>query len=95
MGNLVCRVAWMSRYQGSDGDPPRNSGSYVEETGFAEEAYNFLEHNGWLYGLVFPGWDPSTEKYRPINFDRLGASPPDDSIDGVTIVWVARSPYDK
>lgn len=88
---LVCKVAWMERYQGADGDRPIGGGRFVVDYGFGHEVYNFHPFNGRLYGYVRAPGSSDT-----INIDRLSARVRlKPAIPGVTAIWVATSPLDR
>ena len=83
---LFCNVGWMERYQGlRSGDQIIGGGAFVKKEGRGHEVCNFSPYKKTLYGYV-----QTTGGY--INIDRIGASSVDDSIGGVTVVWVARHP---
>jgi len=81
---VFCNIAWMNEYRGATKkDMPVHGGSNVSE-GWASEAYNFQPYKGTAYGFVYPSGE--------INLVNLGASPKDDSIDGILVIWVATAP---
>jgi hypothetical protein len=82
---LVLNIAWMRDYRGVTGDTPEGTFRFMREGGTPHEVLNFLPTHGRYYG------------YAPvhsgtINIARLGASPDDDFIDNVLVVWTARRP---
>ena len=81
---LFCNVAWMKHYRGIKGDPPKSSASYVREHGTGSERHNFNPTGGTMRGFV--------QVKGTINLQRLGGSADDESLEGVTVVWVAPSP---
>lgn len=82
---LFCNIGWMENYRGLTArDHIRGGGEYVDETKMGGEVCNFLPIKSQMYGYV------TRRDNGFINIDRLGASPDDDSISGVTVVWVAR-----
>ena len=82
MPTIFFNTAWMDHYRGqSEDDLPRDGGSWAEK----HEVCNFLPVDGSCYGFVQPAGET-------IAIERIGADPSDDHIDGVTIVWSARSP---
>lgn len=91
---LVCRTAWMDRYQGlrKGADPPKGGGAYVGREGFGHEIFNFLRDDDGSYrGYVRPpGQRPVAE--QRINIGRLGATRDSDAARGVTIFWAATHP---
>ena len=87
---LVCKVAWMERYQGADGDKPIGGGGFVVDYGFGYEVYNFYPFNGRLYGYVRAPGNSGT-----FNIDRLSTRARfAQALGGVTVIWVATSPLD-
>jgi hypothetical protein len=83
---IFLNVAWMKRYQGLAGDSMTGGGAHIQEHGEGCEMFNFKPYEGYMYGFV--------RVKGSINIERLGASPLDNSIDGVLVIWVARSPSD-
>jgi hypothetical protein len=82
MPTIFFNTAWMRQYKGvTDDDLPRDGGSWEEK----HEVCNFLPIGGKCYGFVQPAGET-------ISLDRIGAAAADDHIDGVTVVWSARSP---
>ncbi|WP_424946233.1 DUF3883 domain-containing protein [Candidatus Spongiihabitans sp.] len=83
---LLCNITWMRHYQDiNDQDRPYRGGKYVEETGDAEEKYNFYD---WSDGYFY-GYSPPPGK---IKIENLGAVQNDSSVSGITVVWTAMSP---
>lgn len=81
MPTIFFNTAWMNEYRGiTEADTPIDGGSWAQK----HEVCNFLAVDGRCYGFVSP---PGTE----INIERIGASNDDPFIDGVTVVWCARS----
>ena len=86
MAVVFCNVGWMEHYQGlKHGDQIIGGGSYVNEEGRGNEICNFSPRRNFLYGYVQP---PGAQ----IDIDRIGASPGDDSVSRVTVVWTATRP---
>lgn len=77
-------VGWMSGYRGMDGDSIIGGGKYVEEHGFGHEILNFLPYRGRNYGYGRAANDA-------IALERIAATNGADYLDGVLVVWVARS----
>jgi 5-methylcytosine-specific restriction protein A len=92
---LFLNIGWMERYQGLESDTIAGEGAFVNkyndphdpETYPPCEIYNFQPYEGVMYGFV-------RIARGSIRIERLGASPGNDSIDGVLVVWVAKSPSD-
>ena len=100
------RIGWMNEYRGvTSNDSIQGGGAYVEEHGFGFEIFNFLPYQNNVYGWVMPGSSnrkrdansnlpPSVSggEFANVNLKRLGASSSDQSLTGVTVVWVATHP---
>lgn len=83
---VVCRVAWMDHYRGVTAtDIPKGGGTYVKDKGFGHEAFNFDPHAGRFFGYV-------QATGAGVNLTRLGCGADADSLDGVTVIWVATHP---
>jgi tetratricopeptide (TPR) repeat protein len=64
MNILFCNIAWMKNYVGvSDEDKPKNGGSYIKETEYAHECFNFLDYNSKCYGFVRLNGDMNLESH--------------------------------
>lgn len=82
MPTIFFNIAWMKHYEGeTENDSPRYGGSYETK----HEVCNFLPVAGRCYGYVQPQGDG-------IALEKIGADPSDEFLDGVTVVWCARSP---
>ena len=82
---LLARVGWMSGYAGlSPNDPIQGGGQFVANEGYGFEMFNFRPFRGQLHGYV--------EARGRLNLRNLGAPPKTNSVDDVTVVWVARAP---
>jgi len=88
---IVFRVGWMQSYNGLDGDEIVGGGEYIAQHGFGGEIFNFRPFKGYMYGYAQPPGKGDYNK-RKIRIERLGALRNGDSIEGVTVVWVARKP---
>ncbi|HUG82134.1 MAG TPA: DUF3883 domain-containing protein [Bryobacterales bacterium] len=77
-------VGWMSGYRGMDGDSITGGGKHVEEHRFGHEILNFLPYRGRNYGY-------GTAANDVIALERIAATNGADYLDGVLVVWVARS----
>jgi hypothetical protein len=84
---LFCNIGWMEKYHGqSKGrDEIQGGGKYVKEKGMGHEVCNFAPVRGVIYGYVQPAGEQ-------ISLERLGGSPEDDQLSGVTVVWTAKRP---
>jgi len=83
-------VTWMKWYKGvTPHDVPEHGGSYIENHGYGAEVFNFQPFKGWMYGFVEAGWRPKCR----IRIERLGALKRGQSVQGILVVWVARSPH--
>jgi hypothetical protein len=82
---FLCRIAWMTSYQGLESERPHSGAAYMSEKHkFGHEAYNFLDCGGRVYGYV--------EHPGSMNLQRLGAQRGALRQDGVTAVWAAPHP---
>ena len=81
---LICRVAWMPRYQ-SDDEAAVGGGSYVDEGNVPHESLNFLAVGDTYYGFVENG-------RKQIRLERLGAQAGDEAATGVLVVFCAEDP---
>jgi len=84
---IFVNIGWMVAYKGPNNDPTIGGHGWLKSHDYGHEAWNFLPHEGKLYGYV-----PRSAR---INLRRLGSAPKDDKLTGVTIVWVARNPRNK
>lgn len=84
---VFINIGWMKEYKGPDNDPTIGGHGYLKDHDFGHEAWNFAPTRGRYYGYI-----PRSAR---INLKRLGASAKDVSLQGVTVVWVARNPRDK
>jgi hypothetical protein len=84
---LFCNVGWMDHYQGQTKghDEIQGGGKYVREKGMGHEVCNFAPVHGFVFGYVQPAGEH-------ISLERLGGSPDDDKLSGVTVVWTAKRP---
>ena len=83
---LVCRISWMRHYRGLTDDAVLvPAGRFPKENGWGGECWNFRACRGRMYGYarVNPRSDPA-----PV-VRRLNAGTVAESVDGVTVVWVA------
>ena len=86
---IFFRIGWMNKYEGLFENRKRidkilNGGEYVVENESGNEIYNFkAEKDGYCYGFGQP-W--------VLSIGKLGAKANENSIDGVTVVWVATHP---
>jgi 5-methylcytosine-specific restriction protein A len=85
---IVFRIGWMKHYQGMKGDTIQSTAQFVVSEKYGYEMYNFLPHNGNMYGFVqSSGVGDFTQ--RTIRIERLGAARNAASVDNVLIAWVA------
>lgn len=89
-------IAYMKKYQGDWlVDKPTNGGRFISQYRWGGEVFNFLPHEGKMYGYVEPGVSIKGGPQRKINISRLirpGAVKSTPYISGVFIIWVARPP---
>jgi len=79
-------IGWMTHYRGAASDDQTLGGhGHLKTSNHGAEAFNFMPVAGRYYG-----YRPTGEK--GVNISRLGADTRDDSITGVTVVWMARRP---
>jgi hypothetical protein len=76
----------MQWYEGVRGDQPEGGGSFIDEQGYGHEIFNFRPEGRHVYGYV------AVREGASIRIERLGASPMDDYVDGITVVFVSRKP---
>jgi hypothetical protein len=89
---LVCRTAWMHDYQNiTASDRPRGGGAWVKEHGWGSEIFNFRPLEGWYYGYARTAGSTGQHTSQ-IKLERLGGSKSDDTLQGVTVFWVATDP---
>jgi Domain of unknown function (DUF3883) len=84
---VFVNIGWMVNYQGRRNDPTLGGHGWLKTHDYGHEAWNFQPHKGRLYGYV-----PRSAR---IDLRRLGGSARDEQLDGVTVVWVARSPFNR
>ena len=92
---IFLNIGWMENYQGLEDDSIAGGGSFVQQynNGCETDNYppceirNFQPYEGYMYGFV-------RVTAGSLKIERLGASPRDNSIDGILVVWVAKSPSD-
>lgn len=83
---LFVNVGWMIKYEGQTKDDHTIGGhGWLKSHPWGHEAWNFKPYRGKLYGYI-PG------KSSTLNLNRLGADKNDDSLEYVTVVFVARDP---
>lgn len=98
---IFCNIAYMKYYKGIiDGvDEPVNGGAYVQETNDAHEAYNFDFFRGegdetdFCIGFVMLA-QSLKNKTSQLHIEKINGcqlSKNEESVDGVTVVWCAKS----
>lgn len=86
MPYLFCNIGWMHRYDGPDGDIRLQRGGADHAQAGGQEAWNFCNLDGMVYGYVRPAW-------HNIRIEKLGAAGKHaQAIDGVTVFWTAGPP---
>lgn len=82
---LFCNIGWMERYHGQQKgtDEITGGGKYVHDHGRGDEICNFVPVRGKLFGWVQPAGEQ-------IALERIGDTPDDDKLSGVTVVWTAK-----
>lgn len=81
---IFLNIGWMSKYEGPRGDQISGGGGYVALHGWGHEMLNFKPYDGKMYGTA-----PVPQGI--IRLERLGAAKGAESVDGVLVVWVAKS----
>lgn len=82
---LFVNIGWMLDYAGIRKNDPITGGfGYFKDHDFGHEAWNFAPHRGRLLGYI-PG-------SRGVNLRNLGGVAGAESVEGVTVVWIARHP---
>ena len=84
MSILVCRVAWMPKYQ-ADEERAEGGGRWVDDGNMPHESLNFLPINGTYYGYVM-------NDGQKLSLERLGSRKADEKINGVLVVFCAKKP---
>lgn len=84
---VFVNIGWMVSYQGDANDPTLGGHGYLQTHDLGHEAWNFLPTAGRVYGYV--------PRSATIQLHRLGAPRRADSLDDVTVVWLARSPQSR
>lgn len=95
---IFVRVADMKYYQGiTESDKPLNGGSYVNETGYAHECYNFApvmrdgeNHEKCLGWFRMMGGRGAGQLHIE-NIVGCGALKEEGSVDGVIVVFVSKA----
>ena len=83
---LFCNIGWSKAYHGStEDDRLQNGGSYVDERGDGNEAYNFSHVNRKYYGYVQANGNISIERID-------GKSHKNAHVSDVLVVWMASKP---
>ncbi|MEM4293967.1 MAG: hypothetical protein QXJ27_07385 [Thermoplasmata archaeon] len=88
---LFCRIGWMAKYQGLEGDKITGGGEYVNENESGFEIYNFKPYKGKMYGYVHPPGRRGVGVHR-IDIRRIDPRCNKEYVAGVLVVWVARHP---
>src|SRR5438093_8563465 len=80
---IFLNVGWMSKYSG----PGKISGGgkYVTIHGYGHEMMNFKPFAGKMYGTAV------VPHHGAIKLEKLGADKGSEFVDGVLIIWVAKS----
>lgn len=87
---LICRVSWMRTYRKLN-EKGISGHRYVQEGYAPHESLNFKPYKNLYYGYVPCGGDQEGNHGR-LNINRLGASPSDKKISGITVVFCATHP---
>jgi len=81
---IFLNVSWMSKYQGLSGDTISGGFGYVAAHGYGSEIFNFKPYKGKMYGFA-------RAPHNSIRLEKLGAVKSAASVNGVLVVWVAKS----
>src|SRR5439155_2014732 len=73
------------------GDEPQGGGAWVKEHGWGSEIFNFQPVDGTYYGYARPPGKTGGHTSQ-IKIERLGGSAAHDTLDNVTVFWVATNP---
>ncbi len=84
MAILVCRVAWMPRYQSNDEDAI-GGGGFVVAGNLPHESLNFLPVGDTYYGFV-------ENRGQGMRLEKLGGERGDETVTGVLVVSCATEP---
>jgi hypothetical protein len=81
---IFINIGLMTAYQGLSkrSNTILGGGSMVKKQGYGHEIYNFKEHGGHYYGF-------GRSTHDSFALSRFGASPDDEFVDGVLVIWVA------
>lgn len=80
---IFLNVGWMSEYSGPG--QISGGGKYVTIHGYGHEMMNFKPFAGKMYGTAV------VPRYGAIKLEKLGAAKGAEFVDGVLVVWVAKS----
>lgn len=80
---IFLNVGWMSKYSGPG--PITGGGKNVKIQGYGHEMLNFKPFAGKMYGTAV------VPRYGALHLDKLGGSKGAEFVDGVLVVWVAKS----
>lgn len=93
---VFLHTGWASKYDGTEA--PEGGHAYLKNS-VGVEADNFRDFDGWCYGYapVSRTGEARTELKIPkagrtLNISKLGATPRQNQIEDVTIIWTARNP---
>ncbi len=98
---VFCRVASMKYYRGiTKNDQPYQGSSFVQETGYAHECYNFdvveTQEDNYCLGYVMLNGSKGMESELHIeNIIGCSLMEQGEKLEDVTVVWVAKSPGSK
>lgn len=84
---VFINIGWMVHYRGAADDPTLGGHGWLRTHDRGHEEWNFQPVGGKLYGYI-----PRSARVR---LPQLGAPRNAESVTGVTVVWLARSPLDR
>ena len=81
---IFLNIAWMAKYKGLKADTMSGGAKQVKVHGWGHEMLNFQPCKGKMYGYALA-------PFGTIRVEKLGAAKGAESVDGVLVIWVARS----
>lgn len=100
MKAILCRIAWMNKYNGKDEDKSYDPGgmNWEGKEKYCGEYWNFLPGSPdkrIIRGYVMIQAKDGQGNYTgTIDITKLGARPQDNFIDGVKVIFYAKNPND-
>lgn len=91
---IFCNIAWMEYYSGvRDSDQPEGGGKWIKEKIHLEECHNFDFHEDKSYhGYIYT--KESKSKNSELKIENIkGVAESDEQANEVTVIWVAKDPF--